>query len=176
MKTNTTLNGAPVLVKPFLCKGEETWCNSTRPTKGVLRIYPETAELEVCINEGCDPYAGDIVNFVLGDKDVRTLIHMYQQKGRVKPYAMRFSTGISGREDYFINFPDSAGLIVSGKHLLHISCYGKVAGVRKMYIGDFVELVAKFYENSSFCSDFTTGKYVKPYFAEDVKTEVTKIL
>lgn len=175
MRTNAVVNDTLVLVKPFVCEGEATWCDATRPTKGALRIYPESQEIEVCIYKGCDPCVGDLVNFVLMDKDVQMLIHVYQKKGRVKPYAMRMSSGSSGREDYYINFTDNLGLIISGKHLLHVSCYGKCSGLKKMYIGDFCELVAKFNDNSNFCQQNTSCKYVKPYFAE-ARVAVSKIL
>lgn len=177
MRTNATVNWDDVLVKPFRCNGEESWCEVTRPTKGVLRIYPETMEIELNINKGCDPYIGDILDFLLKDKDVRMLIHMYQQKGRVRPFSIRCTGGISGREDYYINFLDKSGLVIDGKHLLHISCYGKIANIKKMYIGDFVELFANFTKYSGFRLVDTSCKYEKPYFSDgEVTTKISKII
>lgn len=46
-----------------------------------------------------------------------------------------------------------------------------------MYIGDFWEMFMESIENSdSFISRYrnTTAKYVKPYFAENVKTKVSR--
>lgn len=177
MRTNTIIGKCNVLVKPFICNGEETWCDAKYKTKGVLRIYPETMELEMKIIKGVSPYIGDIFRFLLNDKDVRMLIHMYQKKGRVKPFSMRFSSGMSGREDYYINFPDDSWLITSGKHLLHISCYGKIDGIRKMYIGDFVEAFACFCKKSDFGINYNTScRYTKPFFASDETITVSKII
>lgn len=168
-----------ILIKPFSCEGKETWSDSVKRTQGVLRIYPEDEEIEVNIINGCDPFVSDILCFVLKDKDVQILVKYYQQKGRKHPYSIRHAFGQSGREDIYINFPDKTGLIVKGKHLLHISCFGKISGIKKMYIGDFVEMLAEGILNkSSFISQNfrCTCKYEKPYFAEEVKTKATKLL
>lgn len=168
-----------VLVKPFSCEGKETWCDSAKRTQGALRIYPESEEIEVSIFNGCDPFVSDVLCFALKDKDVQTLVKYYQQKGRKHPYSIRHAFGQSGREDIYINFPDKTGLIVKGKHLLHISCFGKISGIKKMYIGDLVEMLAEGILNkSSFISQNfrCTCKYEKPYFAEEVKTGATKLL
>ena len=182
IKTNTTeINKyeqeEPVLVKPFEINGEESFMEPTRRTKGVLRIYPDSEEIEVGILHGCDPNVVDLLAFVVADKDVTLLIKNYFQKGRKRAYSIRHSFGQSGREDIYINFPDKTGLIVDGKHLLHVSCFGKVSGIKKMYIGDFWEMLMESIENpNSFISRYrnTTAKYVKPYFAENIKTKVSR--
>ena len=135
IKTNATeINTSgeePVLVKPFEINGEESFMEPTRRTKGVLRIYPDSGEIEVGILHGCDPKVVDLLEFVVADKDVILLIKNYFQKGRKRAYSIRHSFGQSGREDIYINFPDKTGLIVDGKHLLHVSCFGKVSGIKK---------------------------------------------
>lgn len=167
----------PVLVKPFEIDGEESFMEPTRRTKGVLRICPGSEEIEVGILHGCNPDVVDLLAFVVADKDVALLIKNYFQKGRKRAYSIRHSFGQSGREDIYINFPDKTGLIVDDKHLLHVSCFGKVSGIKKMYIGDFWEMLMESIENSdSFISQYrnTTAKYVKPYFAENIKTKVSR--
>lgn len=167
-----------VLVKPFTIDGESSWTDTTRRTKGVLRIYPETEEIEVKIVSGCDPNVTDLLAFIVADKEVTTLIRYYFQKGRKIPFSIRHSFGQSGREDVYINFTDETGLIVDGRHLLHVSCFGKVSGIKKMYIGDFWEMLMESIKNSdSFINHYrnTTAKYVKPYFAENARTEVTRV-
>lgn len=130
-----------IVMKPFAIKGEGYWNEAKKLSKGVLRIFPETLEIEVQMLSGCDPLACDLINFIVNDKDVRLLILAYQQIGRIKPYAIRISQGMSGREDIYINFYDKYGLEVGGKHLLHITCAGKMNEIKKMYIGDFAEAV-----------------------------------
>lgn len=167
----------PVLVKPFEINGKESFMEPARRTKCVLRIYPGSEEIEVGILHGCDPDVVDLLAFVVADKDVTLLIKNYFQKGRKKLYSIRHSFGQSGSEDIYINFPDKTGLIVDGKHLLHVSCFGKVSGIKKMYIGDLWEMLMESIENpDSFISHYrnTTAQYVKPYFAENVKIEVSR--
>ena len=82
IKTNTTeINKyeqeEPALVKPFEINGEESFMEPTRRTKGVLRIYPDSEEIEVGILHGCDPNAVDLLAFVIADKDVKLLIKNY---------------------------------------------------------------------------------------------------
>lgn len=167
----------PVLVKPFEINGEESFMEPTRRTKGALRIYPDSEEIEVGILHGCDPNVVDLLAFVVADKDVTLLIKNYFQKGRKRAYSIRHSFGQSGREDIYINFPDKTGLIVDGKHLLHVSCFGKAHEIKKIYVGDFWEMLMESTENSdSFISQYgnTTAKYVKPYFAENIKAGVSR--
>lgn len=167
-----------IVIKPFTIKGEAYWNLTNEPkkrSKGVLRIFPETLEIEVQMLSGCDPLACDLINFIVNDKDVRLLILAYQQIGRVKPYAINVSQGMSGREDIYINFYDRYGLEVEGKHLMHITCAGKMNEIKKMYIGDFAEAIYAY----DFClkKKKTTAKYIKPYFApEYVSTGAHKII
>lgn len=167
---NTNTN---VILKPFEIDGVESWCKVSRRTLCVLRIFPDEMSLEVEVLKGRDPNVTDLINFVLNDKDVMLLIRKYQQSKRVLPFAINGTTGMSGRVDIFIDFYDKYGLQIKGKHLLHVSCYGKVGQIKKIYIGDFVEMV---YE-CNFPRYKSTGKYIKPYLAPDnVGTEVHKII
>lgn len=162
-----------VILKPFEIDGVESWTKVSRRTLCVLRVFPNDKALEVEVLKGCDPNVGDLINFVLSDKDVRLLIRQYQQSKRVIPFAINGTTGMSGRVDVFINFYDRYGLQTSGKHLLHVSCYGKVERIKKIYIGDFVEMI---YE-CNFPRYKSSGKYIKPYLAPDtVGTDVHKII
>lgn len=181
-RTNTILRHKDnsfesVLVKPFSCEGKYGWCEPQKRTKGALRIYPYSQEIEVEIFAGCNPGVWDIIIFLLLDKDVKTLSCEYQRKGRKLPYSMKVHESFSGSKDVFINFPDKTGLIKRRKHLLHISCYDKIVGIKKMYVGDFVEMVAALTEHYSSFQLFTSAKYEKPHFVEeeDIKTEVTRI-
>ena len=83
-------DGEEQIVKSFIFDGEESWCCSSRPTKGALVVYPDTMEISVSIFKGMQPYFADIINFMLQDKDVRLLIHQYQQKGRKKQFSIRY--------------------------------------------------------------------------------------
>lgn len=162
-----------VILKPFEIDGVESWCKVSRRTLCVLKIFPYEMSIEVKVLKGCDPDVNDVMNFILNDNDVRLMIHWYQQRTRKDPFAIRIGSGISGRRDIFINFYDECGLQLKGKHLLHISCYDKVCEVKKIWIGDFVEMVYA----CNFPRFKSTGKYVKPYLAPDsVGTEVHKII
>ena len=160
---------AEIIMKPFEIDGMESWCEVKRRTKGVLRIWQETMELEVELFSGCDPYASDLISFIMADRHVQLMIRKYYQKGRVEKYAINVTSGMSGRDDIYINFYDKYGLQIRGKHLMHVSCYNKMSGVKKMYIGDFAEAVYGYW----FKPIKSTAKYTKPYMApETASTEV----
>lgn len=159
-----------IIMKPFEMEGAGYWNDPKGVTKGVLRIFPVTMEIEVEMFSGCNPLASDLFNFIIKDKDVRLLIRQYQQSGRKIPYAINISSGMSGREDVYINFYDKYGLEICGKHLLHISCAGKTGGIKRMYIGDFAEAVYAYG-----IGEKTTARYIKPYFAE-AYTDVHRIV
>lgn len=163
-----------VILKPFEIDGSSTWVDAKRRTLCVLRIFPDEMSLEVKVLKGCDPNVDDVMNFILDDKDVRLMIRWYQQRTRKDPFAIRIGSGMSGRRDIFINFYDEYGLQIKGKRLLHISCYDKIYEVKKIWIGDFVEMIYA----CNFRRFKSTGKYVKPYLAPDdiVGTEVHKII
>ena len=166
-------NNNNTILKPFEIDGVSTWVNAKRRTLCVLRVFKDEMSLEVETLKGCDPNVADLINFVLSDKDVKLLIRQYQQSKRVVPFAINGTTGMSGRVDIYINFYDKYGLQTSGKHLMHVSCYGKVERIKKIYIGDFVEMV---YE-CNFPRYKSSGKYIKPYLAPDtVGVEVHKII
>lgn len=162
------------IIKLFTIEGESTWVKAKRRTKCVLRIWPESMNLEVEVLKGVSPYKDDLVSFILKDKDVRLLVRKYQQKGRIRPYSMNVQTGMSGCSTVYINYTDEYGLNVEGKRLLHVSCYDKLDGLGKMYVGDFVEAVVAYGFNTEFK---TTGKYnLRPFVSEDFGTEVHKII
>lgn len=161
------------VMKPFEIKGESYWCEAKRRSKGVLRIWPEEKTIEVKMLSGCDPWYKDLLSFVLSDRDVRRLIRNYQNSERVEKYAINVTSGMSGRQDVYINFYDEYGLQVRGKHLLHISCCDKLWGIPKIYVGDFVE--AMYTMNVQ--PGKTTAKYVKPYLEPEwASTDVHSIL
>lgn len=185
MKTNTNIERPwtieDVMVKPFVFDGDNCWEDDipTKPSHGVLRLFPETMEIEVEILRGCRPLAGDLLNFLLNDKDVKYLIRKYQQKGRVKPFVVVHTSSQYGTEDYYIQFPDEYGLIVSQKHLLHISCFAKIEKIKRMYIGDFAEVVAEYLGYTNYPLVKSTCRYEQPCFIanrEDIKVSPTKLL
>ena len=114
-----------------------------------VEINPDTLEIGIHLLKGNCPYVTNLFTALLADKDIRKLILEYQEKGREKSYKMWHTSGMSGRTDYFITIGNIVGrfTVPKTKHLLHVSCADKLNegfGDResKMYIGDFVELVA----------------------------------
>ena len=109
------------------------------------------SQMTVAIYElkGGSPYASDLIQALLSDKDVRRLIRMYQEKGRKNYYKIHHRVGMSGCEDFGIQVGIQNGGFfrkLKYKNLLHISCEGKLNegwGDEEncMYIGDLVELV-----------------------------------
>ena len=162
------------IMKPFEIDGSSSWCEAKRRSKGVLRIWPESQTIEVEMFAGCDPYYLDMLNFVLADKDVRRLIRNYQKSSRIERYAINVATGMSGRQDVYINFYDKYGLQIRGKHLLHVSCYDKLWGIKKIYVGDLVEAI---YAMNVQPGEKTTAKYIKPYLEPEwASTDVHSII
>ena len=161
------------VMKPFEIDGFSSWCEANRRSKVVLRIWPESKTSEEKMISGCDPWYLDLLNFVLADKDVRRLIRNYQNSTRVERYAINVSSGMSGRQDIYINFYDEYGLQVRGKHLLHISCCDKLWGISKIYVGDLVEAMYAM----RIATGKTTVKYVKPYLEPEwASTDVHSII
>lgn len=170
MRSNSAF-GYGLLVKPFEGDFTDASWGSKKKTRGAMIL--DGMDIEIKIYDGPDPLAEDVFNFILRDKDCRRIIREYQQKNRTELYHIRYSEGMSGRRDYWINFVDEyTGIIKYGKHLLHISCADKIAGIYKMYIGDLVEML--------YAMDFKTGKtrirYTKPYFQRDATVETHKII
>ena len=159
------------LCKTFSGNGEESWCEAT----GCLYIYPEESAIELRLFSGCDPHVDDIIAFVLRDKDVREMLARYYQKGRKDRYSMRWRCGMSGCEDVYINFVDEHGLVMSGKHLMHVSCYNKLAGIQHMYIGDFAECAYELAQHGHHFDNGTSFRYTKPHFAESAGTTVHRL-
>ncbi len=160
-----------IIMKPFVIDGGEYWITPQHKSNSVLRLFKGKMEIEVEMFTGCNPVANDLFNFVLNDKDVRFFIKKYYQIGRVKPYRINISNGMSGRQDVYINYYDRYGLEIDGKHLLHISCAGKISGIKRMYIGDFAEMMYAL----DIKGDNTSGRYTKPYFSNDICNSVHKL-
>lgn len=171
---NATVDTA-ALCKTFSGNGEESWCEATRPTTGCLYIYPEESAIELRLFSGCDPHVDDIIAFILRDKDVKEMLARYYQKGRKDRYSMRWRCGMSGCEDVYINFVDEHGLVMGGKHLMHVSCYDKLAGIKRMYIGDFAECAYELAQHGHHFDNGTSFRYTKPHFAESAGTTVHRL-
>ena len=163
-----------MVTKTFEIDGQNYWNNANQRSKGVLRVFPSEMSLEAKIYSGADPNASDLLAFILADKDVRMLIHAYQERKRKERYAINVSTGMSGREDWYIDYYDEHGLQTGYKHLMHVSCFGKCGYIKKLYIGDFVEMLYSY----GIPEKRSSAKYVKPYFEPEggASTEVHKIL
>lgn len=178
------------IVKPFRYKSLNwNWMGGHYNEKGygaiVINTYNNTIDVDML--SGPAPYASDIILFLLSDRHVRLMIRKYQQAHkRDKYYAIRASTGSSGRQDIYINYYNGLGLQTGGKKLLHKSCYDKLnEGWIKMPIGDFVELVAFLMEKSDADYDLKDARrlrklsgcrYVKGYFCDDTTTKISKII
>ena len=174
--TDVTGEKVPVLVKPFSFMGGACWTYPEYRSKGVLRIYPETKEVEVLIHKGCHPVASELIDFLFRDKDVRQLVYAYQQSTRKHPYTVSVRVGMSGCCDTYINYLDETGLEISGKKLLHITCANKMSGIRKIYIGDLVEAFFGLLSNGGFIYNVynSSFRYEKPYF-HNGSTKVNKL-
>lgn len=158
-----------------------------------VEITPDTLEIGIHLLKGNCPYVTNLFTALLADKDIRKLILEYQEKGREKSYKMWHTSGMSGRTDYFITIGKNVGrfAVPYTKHLLHVSCADKLNegfGDResKMYIGDFVELVAYMGWNILGISPKKLRKksgvkYIRPHYVEETwggkyREDVTKLL
>lgn len=178
------------IIKPFKWKDPDNRIGS-----GILIIDTGEKTIDVSIVSELAPYATDIIYFLLSDRHVRKMIRDYQKGFRKKFYKMNKTVGMSGRKDYYINFyqvfepeelpeDERYGIQIRGKRLLHISCAGKINyGGIKMYIGDFVELVAYMQQNGEL--ENMNKKDLKQkcncwhevgYFADDVTRKVSQII
>ena len=134
--------GRSEIIKMVAFDTESDWTNSTKG-KGLIKIDKEHQTLSFETISGALPYWGDVYLFLLSDKDIRKMVLEYQRTKRHERYEIRQAVGMSGKEDWYINFFDEEGIQLRGRHLLHISCFGKVNKVPNMYIGDFVEMIYK---------------------------------
>lgn len=158
-----------------------------------VEIYENTSEIGVHVLKGNCPYVTNLFTALLADKDIRKLILEYQEKGREKSYKMWHTSGMSGRTDYFITTGNTVGgfTVPNTKHLLHVSCADKLNegfGDResKMYIGDFVELVAYMGWTIQGISPKKLRKksgvkYIRPHYVEETwggeyREDVTNLL
>ena len=145
--------------------------------------------IEVQFLRGPMPYANKLCWALLADRDVRRLIAEYQESSRSEQYKIWSTSGMSGRKDIFMTFGYKKGGFATTEtiKLCHISCFGRLnegfGNKSKMYIGDFVELVAfmGLTEDMNVRSLRKKAgvKYVRPKFAEEIadfNKNVTKIL
>lgn len=164
-------------------------CNATYSVIG-LEIDTWDKTLEVHFLKGSMPYAKNLFWALLADRDVRRLIVEYQESTRTDQYKVWGKSGMSGKKDIFITFGYKIGGFARTKtmKLCHISGFGRLNEgfgnkESKMYIGDFVELVAfmGLTEDMNVQSLRKKAgiKYIRPKFAEEVSdfdTSVTKII
>lgn len=172
-------------IKNFEMVVEGTW-GDTGKSKCALVINETRMTIDICWLSGSAPSAFSVILFLLQDKDVRKMIRLYQQKKKRKlPYKIRATKGMSGAEDFYINFYNDYGIYIEGKKLLHISCFGKLnESFPKMYIGDFVELIKYFEIRKDILQDknrkklrkISGCKYVKTYTCFDASTNISKII
>lgn len=164
-------------------------CNATYAIVG-LEIDTWEKTIEVRFLKGSMPYAENLFWALLADRDVRRLIKEYQESERTALYKIWSTSGMSGREDIFMTFGYKVGGFATTRtiRLCHISGFGRLNEgfgnkESKMYIGDFVELVAFMGlaedMNVHNLREKAGVKYIRPKFAEEIEdfgTEVTKIL
>lgn len=178
------------IIKPFRWKDPYNRIGS-----GILVLDTGEKTIDIRIVSDLAPYATDIIYFLLSDRHVRKMIREYQSSSRIDLYKINKTVGMSGRRDYYINFyqgfevggfPEGKiyGVQTSGKKLLHVSCAEKINfGWRKMYIGDFVELVVYMQRNEELGN--ISKKELKEkcncwhevgYFADDATSDVSHII
>lgn len=155
-----------------------------------LEVNTWDKTIEVHFLKGSMPYAKNLFWALLADRDVRRLIDEYQERTRRDQYKIWSTSGMSGREDIFMTFGYKMGGFATTRtmKLCHISCFGRLNEgfgnkESKMYIGDFVELVAFMGltedMNVQSLRKKAGVKYIRPKFAEEISdfdTTVTKIL
>lgn len=173
-----------MIVKPFYYYSTTIYGKDSRGTAAII-IDQCNRTVDIDLTAGAMPFARDVILFLLSDKDVRLLIRKYQQGKRHELFSIRVSAGFSGRHDIYINYYNKHGLQTGGKKLLHVSQYGKLnEGWRKMYIGDFVEMIASLMEQSNSDYDLSNPKrllslsgcqYIKGYFCDSAACDVSKI-
>ncbi len=156
-----------------------------RSGTGVLVIDQYERNIELLLGSGVRPYFNSILNLIISDKHVRRMIREYQETKRVHKFQINSTKGMSGREDYYINFYNKYGVQTWGKKLLHISCEGKInQGVPCIYIGDFVELISYISKNEPWnilprkkARRLSNCRYIKEfYYSNDADTKVSKII
>ena len=138
------------IIKGFNFESDSGWTGEgTGIAAMILNLWDKT--IDVSLISGKTPMVQDVILFLLSDKDVRRMIQDYQgsKKRRKYLFAINRTVGFSGREDYYINLYDEYGIQFRGKKLLHVSQEEKLnEGWRKMWIGDFVELIAFMTDNT----------------------------
>ena len=122
-------------------------CEPTKKSYGYIYIDTWNKKIGYYHKQGTAPTADLILFGLMVDRDVYRLAKRYTKSERKCKYEIVEKVGQSGCADYFINIYNKFGyadIIRERKHLLHISCAGKInQDVRPMYIGDFVELFKK---------------------------------
>lgn len=165
------------------------WGNATYSIVGIeINTWENTIEVQFL--KGSMPYAKNLFWALLADRDVRRLILKYQESKRKVLYKIWSTTGMSSRVDIFMTFGYEIGgfAITRTTKLCHISGFGRLNEgfgdeESKMYIGDFVEMVAflGLTEDMNVRSLRAKAgvKYIKPKFVEEIEdftTNITKIL
>lgn len=175
-----------IIIKGFEYESESFWTGDGKG-RAYLALNDDEMTVDVTHLSGNVPHAGDTIKFILADKDVRRMIKAYQQSRRKHLFAIRCTTGVSGREDFYINFYDRNGVQIKGKKLMHVSQEGKLnEGWEKMYIGDLVELVAYIANEDEYeiikdrkkLLRYSGCRYIKLYTknTDDLTKKVSKIL
>lgn len=178
-----------IIVKPFEYTFFAPWNNEYQSGKMAIVLDINSWTIDIDPISGAAPLAGDVVLFLLADEDVRIMIKKYQKfGGRKHPFKMRTASRFSGGDDIYINFYNERGIQIGGKKLMHISQYGKLNyGWYKMYVGDFVEIVAHIKGTTGERRKSIEAKelrrrsncrYCKVYWDEDgsASTDISKIL
>ena len=170
------------------------WCKDVDYSFVGFEIDTSKKTIKITPLMGSLPLANSLFLALLADRDVRRLIKEYQNdKERQEFYKLWSTSGSSGREDVFItkvSAPfDGNFAVTKTTKLCHISGFGRLNegfGTKgKMYIGDFVELVAYLglaiddMKPKSLRKLAGGVKYVKPKFIEnyfDFENSATHIL
>ena len=131
-------------VKVFKYEGEDHngWgCNRGR---SALVLNGDTVAVKHI--SGADVHYWSLLKFILQDKDLKMMIRDFTMNGhRKNPCHIYEKFGVSGCSDVYVDICTACAdkyVVSSSKHLLHISCFGKIHELPEMWIGDFIELVA----------------------------------
>lgn len=179
-----------IIVKPIEYSFYAPWNNEIQEGKAAIILNTYSWEIDIENIRGAAPLATDVVLFLLADKDVRLMIKKYQKFGERKyPFKIRQKdSSYNLNYDIYINFYNDLGIQIGGKKLMHVSQYGKLNyGWTKMWVGDFVEIVAFMLHRTGKRSEMACPKiirrenscrYCKVYWDEDgsASTEISKII
>lgn len=165
------------------------WQSKHKSCTLAYEVDTELHTISVHWLNGAAPYAEELFELLLSDRDVKREVIEYQKRGRKDLYKMVRRDGRSGCKDVSIIFGQQVGNFCTKtkKHLLHVSTEGKLnEGFGdencSMYIGDFVEVAAVLgYAKVSRSYDVRRklkAKYLIPNLVEELEqftTEVTQL-